>query len=344
MSGLRATHFSTAGLPPEQQFDAYAAASGRVFSVDRSGPAQRAGFRGELTGWAFGELVLRRTASLGPLRSGRSPDAIRRDQMDHWAITAWRDGSNRAEVGGQGCDMQHGHIYLYGLHVPGQWQRSTADWNMLFIPRDALPELAGAFDAEIGRSHQLPLGPLLWSHIDQLDRALDRADAAQGVELAAATIALLRAALGGREAREAARPVLGETLRRRVLRLIRANLASARLTPTRLAALAGLSRTRLYALFEEDGGVARAIQRERLRAVRRALADPMERRPISVLAEAHGMPDASVFTRAFRREMGLTPGDYRAMARLGPVPEPRPEAAPDGLSALLRGLDQPRAA
>jgi AraC-like DNA-binding protein len=341
---LPTTRFSTASLPPEQQFDAYAAASGTVFSVDRSGPARPQGFRGELSGWAFGDLVLRRTASAGPVRSTRHAEAIRRDQMDHWAITAWRQGTNRGEVAGQGFDMQRGHVYLYGLHAPGHWERDEADWNMLFIPRDALPDLAGAFDAGIGRSAQLPLAPLLWSHIDQLDRALDLADAAQGAELAAATRALLRAMLGGREAREAARPVLSETMRRRVLGLIRANLGSARLSPARLAALAGLSRTRIYALFEADGGVARAIQRERLRVIRQALADPFERRPIAALAEAYGMPDPSVFSRAFRREMGVTPGDYRAMARLGPVPEPRREAAPDGLSALLRTLDQPRAA
>jgi AraC-like DNA-binding protein len=329
--------FTTAGLPAAQQFDAFADAAGGVFAVDRIGPARHAGFAAELAAWSFGELLLRRASSDGPLRSTRTPLAIRRDQMDHWAISAWRGGTNRGEVAGQPFDMRRGHVYLYGLAAPGRWERSAAAWNMLLIPRDALPDLAGAFDAQIGRSAQLPLAALLWSHIDALDDALGQADAAQGAELASATLALLRALLGGRDAAEAAQPVLQETRRRRVLTLIRAHLGSARLTPGRLAALAGTSRTRLYLLFEAEGGVARVIQRERLAAVAAALADAEEHRPIAALAEAFGMPDASVFSRAFRRAYDMTPGEFRLAARLGPVPRLRPQAAASTLARLLPG-------
>lgn len=333
LPGLR---FSTAGLPPERQFEAYAEASGRIFEVERTLPPPRA-FRGELAAWAFGDLALRRVDSDGGLRSTRTPLAARRDQMDHWAISAWRHGTNRAQIGEQGFDMQPGGIYLYGLHTPGSWERSAAAWNMLFIPRDALPGLAPAFDAEIGQGRQLPLAPLVWSHIAGLDRAIEAADAAQGAELAAATVALLRALLGGRDAREAARPVLEATLRRRVIETIRANLGSARLSPGRLTALTGLSRTRLYALFEAEGGVARAIQRERLAAVATALADPFERRSIAELADRHGLADPSVFSRIFRRCYGITPGEFRAAARCGAPPMAALRAAPDSFSALLRG-------
>jgi AraC-like DNA-binding protein len=332
---LPVLRFTTAGLPPDRQFEAFADAAGAVFAVDRLHPAPRAGFVAEMTAWGFGDLLLRRVSSDGPLRSTRTPLAIRRDQMDHWAISAWRSGTNRGEVAGQGFDMQPGHIYPYSLAAPGRWERSTAAWNMLIIPRDALPELAGAFDAQVGRSAQLPLGPLVWSHIDALDGALARADAAQGAELAAATLAMLRALLGGGDAREAALPLLQETRRRRVLALIRAHLGSARLTPGRLAALAGTSRTRLYLLFEAEGGVARVIQRERLAAVAAALSDAEEQRPIAALAEAFGMPDASVFSRAFRRAYDMTPGEFRLAARLGAVPRLRPQAGASTLARLL---------
>lgn len=38
------------------------------------------------------------------------------------------------------------------------------------------------------------------------------------------------------------------------------------------------------------------------------VADP---KPLAVIAAAHGFYDQSHFVREFRREIGLTPGDYR---------------------------------
>lgn len=83
--------------------------------------------------------------------------------------------------------------------------------------------------------------------------------------------------------------------------------------------------------------MARVIQRERLAAVAAALADPLERRPIAVIAEAHGMPDASVFSRAFRRTYDMTPGDFRNAARAGALPQFRPQGVAVALGQLLPG-------
>ena len=100
-------------------------------------------------------------------------------------------------------------------------------------------------------------------------------------------------------------------LRSRVLALIRSQLGSVRLDPARLCQMAGMSRSQLYRLFEPDGGVARTIQRERLRAIRRILADPTDRRSLARIAEDLGMPDPSGFSRAFRQEFGMTPTEFR---------------------------------
>jgi AraC-like DNA-binding protein len=110
---------------------------------------------------------------------------------------------------------------------------------------------------------------------------------------------------------------LDQTRLARIKVIIRRNLSSPRLGPRRLCQLGEVSRSQLYRLFEPHGGVARYIQAERLRQAERAIGDPEQRGDIARIAESLGFYDASSFSRAFRREFGLTPRDLRAAAQTG---------------------------
>ena len=78
-----------------------------------------------------------------------------------------------------------------------------------------------------------------------------------------------------------------------------------------------MSRSNLYRLFEDTGGVARFIQRERLLEARAVLSDPEKTQSISSIAEDLCFADASSFTRAFKREFDYTPREARAAALSG---------------------------
>jgi AraC-like DNA-binding protein len=58
--------------------------------------------------------------------------------------------------------------------------------------------------------------------------------------------------------------------------------------------------------------VVRYIQRLRLLAAHAALCNAGDGRSIAAIAEGTGFYDPSAFSRAFRREFGLTPSDLRA--------------------------------
>ncbi len=304
-----------------------------------------AGFAARETIWPLGSAILIAGRSAG-VRFQRSAARIRRDQCDHFTIAAWRSGATRASSDGWRYEAGPGSVTLYSLRQPLENERSPNEAVKLFLARDALPHTAAAaLDARLRTRPLLEggIGGLLFAHLDALARALEGMSAVEAKAAAEATLLLVRAAVA-RDAEEVAeaRPILREAARARVIALIRRDIASARLAPERLARQAGLSRSQLYRVFEADGGVARAIQRERLRAIARALAEPAERRTVAALAEAFGMPDASAFSRAFRRHFGVTPREYREAALLDMAPTwpaSRPGAAAGaGFPELLRGL------
>jgi AraC-like DNA-binding protein len=78
-----------------------------------------------------------------------------------------------------------------------------------------------------------------------------------------------------------------------------------------------MSRSNLYRVFEETGGVARYIQRERLLEAHAALTDPTNTRSISAIAGDLCFADASSFSRTFKREFGHSPGEVRSAALAG---------------------------
>jgi AraC-like DNA-binding protein len=71
-----------------------------------------------------------------------------------------------------------------------------------------------------------------------------------------------------------------------------------------------VSRRRLYRLFEQiHTSPGDYVRRARLATAARMLQ--LRRQTITDIAAACGFDDATTFTRAFRREYGMTPRDWR---------------------------------
>jgi AraC-like DNA-binding protein len=144
----------------------------------------------------------------------------------------------------------------------------------------------------------------------------------EGTWLAKAVEAMVAACLGPSSDRLAvASKQLGLTLMERVRRSLRANLRSPSLGPQQLCREAAISRTRLYRLLEGEGGVTHYVRRQRLSAGFAQLSDISNVLPVFRIAKMLCFTDTLSFSRAFRREFGMSPSDVRAAALAG-LPEP----------------------
>jgi len=320
--------FSTAGLPPRDQFEAWRDAVGVTHEMTGVGDLARRGLVASSDVWSLGRMVasIRR---FPPLTFDRSARRARADGLDHYSLLLMRSGVWEGDADGRATRLGPGEACLFDLARPVANRVGDNDSLRLMVPRGQLdPLLRGA----PARLHGLALGGapgcLLTGYLALLAGGLDRLSAAEAPLVGTAArdmlAACLAASLGcdARAAAEAAAAPIRETRLVQVRRFIDAHLADPALGPEMICRALGLSRSALYRLFESGAGVAAEIQHRRLDRIRARLADPAEGAGIGALAHAHGFASEAHFSRAFRRAFGMAPREARALAQAAPPPGP----------------------
>jgi AraC-like DNA-binding protein len=184
-----------------------------------------------------------------------------------------------------------------------------ADENAFLIVDIPAGTARGRFWEAAGDRPFLDFGPDLAGHLAFLAAAL-RSTPLTGIRGAVAGEMILDGL--ARHAGLAA-PPLPEPVARAV-RLIE-TCAAAPLTVEDIARTAGMSPSRLHARFREATGVSPMRYLAAERARRAAFLLERTAHPVATIAQEAGYADQSAFTRAFRRETGLTPQEHRARAR-----------------------------
>ena len=153
---------------------------------------------------------------------------------------------------------------------------------------------------------------MLAGYMDGLVRRLPLVSPEHAANLEVPTKAIVAACIAPRPvSSELARHLPGSVLIDRARAVVRQNMAAPDFGPERLARLLAMSRSKLYRLFEQSGGVAHFINRERLREAHRRLSAPAGTLSIHAIGNEVGFADHSTFSRAFRREFGYSPTEAR---------------------------------
>lgn len=266
----------------------------------------------ELRSWSLGAITFTRIVF---------PDASVRQRwhrpqflMDDWCVTLTRNASS----GQAALTLSTSFAQNTGcrsLVTPFVGSADGSEVLMLVLPRTLCESHVSDFHRARGLNIDPAIAVLLASYMDGLARQLPHIPGERAGRLAAATCSLVTACVAPTSDRAvaAARPV-GSRLIERALMIVRDNMASPEFDSEQLCRLLAVSRSKLYRIFECRGGVARFINRERLRDAHCRLSDPASMQSIHAIAQDVGFEDHSTFSRAFRREFGCSPSEARARA------------------------------
>lgn len=301
VSVFSVAHFNTASFQPKDQFGAWRSLHRDTIELLPTDELA-AGFAAEFSSWRLGDLVLTHVSYTGA--PGRRWRHRPKSYLDHWCVVLARtvaaDGSSREELS------------FRSLALPYEGRAQDSEVITLYLPRDQRPADEQRFDCVHGLEVSQDFAPLLIGYMDGLVRRLPHVTPGHAASLEMPTRALVAACIIPQPVyQEAARSPLGSVLVDRARVVVRQNMASPDFGPDRLARLLAVSRSKLYRLFENSGGVAHFINRERLHEAHRRLNCERETLSIHAIGNEVGFIDHSTFSRAFRREFGCSPTEAR---------------------------------
>jgi AraC-like DNA-binding protein len=333
--------FATQPLRPRDQFEAWREWHQPVLDFLPKQSA-RYGFPAEVHLWKLGGLALSR-ASAPPVRVARTKSNLKRDPIDHWVISYCVRGAHFTSTAETALEIPAKVPFLCSLGQELLHERTHIDRVSFLMTRDAFRDIVPLLDAACGSVLDTPLGHLLGDYMIALERYLPAVTEADFPRLTNAVGAMVAAAVAPSTERMAvAKRQVDFGRKERVRQAVRRHLRTPTLGPKNLSRLVGMSRSNLYRLFEDIGGVARYIQRERLLEAHAILSDPATTQSISAIAEDLCFADASSFSRTFKREFGHNPSDVRsaALAGLAPSAAPRSRVLSDraDFGEFLRGF------
>ncbi|TXN72323.1 AraC family transcriptional regulator [Methylobacterium sp. WL6] len=285
----------------------------------------------------LGEIIL--TVDDSPAQVlERDTERVLAQGLDHLVLWTPAGGCARVTAPGTDAAIEPGAILLLELSQPFRIVMEPLSGHAIVVPRRLIE--AGAeppdWHGQVLSGPQAKLGAMLADHMRHAGGCLSDLSLAQARHLAPATLSLCRALLAGflpvdRDLGSPRSVALGLAVRR----YIECHLAS--VDAAMLMAEFGLSRTILYELFSDAGGLYAYIRDRRLAEAKRRLSrtDGEHRPMMAQLAHACGFNHPIVFARAFRRKYGINPSEV--------TPARMPVAIPGGngnaaLIAWLRDL------
>jgi AraC-like DNA-binding protein len=310
---LEPLSFSTRHLAPAQQLAAWQTLVEPLVAVRLPGGGSPGdGFPADHTAWNLGGMLLVQQSV--PAHSYiRSAARLRFTSIDHWYLALPHSGRTWTEVDGRVAEGHPGSVEFRSLAHPFRGRATDSAGVYLYLPRDRFARFAAILDAKnnsiLTGNFATLLNDFVTGVVERL-RSLTAEDLPRIVQATSdlITAGLTPSSVGG----DGATAQLSNlAVMERARRYVQSNLTVGDLTPDSMARALGISRTRLFQLFEPNGGVLHYIQKRRLMAAHEALGDPKDERLIVDIAEAYGFSSAANFSRAFSKEFGYSPREAR---------------------------------
>lgn len=263
--------------------------------------------------WRIGGLILNEVVAPAQVFE-RTPYQIASQGVDHLVLSLHTSGrSSLLDMEGE-RPVPLGSIRISDMSQQYQLRSFGMRGLNVFIPRRyvdrRLGDVSGFHQLVIG-SREKPLVKLLADQVRNTHACIEQIDELQEKHLADGIISAVNAVLGSldRVSRETPK-ILSIEIRR----FIEANLARNDLDVEVLRTEFGVSRTPIYEIFEEEGGVMTYVRNRRLAWAMRMLSglEGGPRKRVSEVAYSCGYDTLKAFSKAFKSKYGIVPRDVGA--------------------------------
>lgn len=313
----------TRGLPPREALDLWQATVDPVFDFTLGAGTEPQAFAVSFEAFHFGSMIAARTAGSGSYGFERTAEKVARSGIDHFLVQAFIRGRKQIVDDDGEAEVGPGDVWIFDMARTVRTRTQDYINLSLIIPRAALVPLLVEPDRLHGSKlgHETLLGSLLHDHIRSLDLRAPQMTIREAAAITASTLHLIAGCAGPiAERREAAASEAASAVLARLRRSIEDHLGDPDLGPDLLTRRHGLSRARLYRLFEPIGGVADYIRHRRLaRCLRDLRAAALREVRIVDIARTWGFANEAAFVRAFRARYGATPGEIRRGRAIDPA-------------------------
>jgi AraC-like DNA-binding protein len=319
-AGIIHHRFSVLSEPTHLQAAAWGDYVGRFLQMPLSRGQVARGFHGELDTWVLSDMIFLESRT-DPVVHSRTLAKISRDNMRDFVFHVAVEGIIETALAGlppaKALQFVPGILAL-DLNQPMRMIRpSWARVLAFFLPRAmveaVVPDAARLHGCVVG--YNTPLNRPLTKQLQALCQRLPTLGSPDSEALVRSCAQLIVAAfarqagIGGSDRLLTRAAILDQ-----VQRHVQDNLHSGDLSPDSVLRTFAVSRPTLYRMFEPEGGLAAYIRNCRLREAANELVDSPAR-PVMEIADDLHFGSHSDFARAFRRDYGRTPQEFRALGR-----------------------------
>lgn len=258
-----------------------------------------------------------------PIGFLRTPQHVARHRSDRVRISYCAKVDGGIESGGRSARITNGTVYFRDYRGTGSfWSHGVFEETWLFVPRDWFVEsgkVAQAFDGAIFQSDHF-LARLMAQKIEAVATHANDGHGSSFLQAIKALRVGIEDIFAARSSDSHRKKLLMKAERlQQVKAYMNRHADDLDLTPDRIADALGLARSTLYRLLQEEGLQINAhVAEYRLTMVARTLRDlAWTGHSIGEIAALWGHIDQAYFARAFKKQFGMTPSDYRAQGAVG---------------------------
>ena len=323
------------GAPGEDRFWAWRDTVAPLWDIAVDGTEEARRFQASSEVFHLGTGLVARSAATGHLIR-RTSTIIARMGVDHIVLQLRRRGAQTGQAAANPVTAAPGDVCILDATQPYTAVSTDYAAVTLVLPRSLVSPFLRSAELPHGLvlRGNTPLGRLLAAHLVALLKAAPTLSPAEAEAAGTGTAALAAACCGpAMGARTRLPPAAIPAVLLAIRRHIEMKPGATDMTADAIAHRFGLSRSALYRLFEPLGGVADYVRKRRLAWGYAALAgtDGATMRPrITDVAGDCGFESGAVFSRAFRREFGVSPRDVQFAAG-----QPAPPSGTGGTGAVL---------